>query len=228
MELTRSVDVYCERIGPEYWAEPLNAVTNAAFLIAALVMWRRTRGAGLPLAAALVAVLAMIGVGSFLFHTTAQVWAGILDSVSILAFALIFVFAANRDFLGLRVWRALAATALFIPFVIVTRTLFDMMPFFTISAGYWPLPLLMLIYGVGLRRHAPATARGLLISAALVSLSLSLRSLDMPLCGALPTGTHFLWHLLNAVLLGWMIEVYLRHMGARHPAQPLAAPPTGR
>jgi hypothetical protein len=27
-----------------------------------------------------------------------------------------------------------------------------------------------------------------------------------------PLGTHFGWHLLNAVMLGWMIEVYRRHM----------------
>jgi hypothetical protein len=24
-------------------------------------------------------------------------------------------------------------------------------------------------------------------------------------------GTHFLWHILNALMLGWMIEVYRRH-----------------
>jgi len=31
----------------------------------------------------------------------------------------------------------------------------------------------------------------------------------------LPMGTHFLWHLLNAAMLGWMIEVYARHIRAR-------------
>ncbi len=57
------VDGYCERLGPGYWAEPVNAVTNAAFLIAAAVVWRQT--AGLPLARALAIVLAVIGVGSY-------------------------------------------------------------------------------------------------------------------------------------------------------------------
>jgi hypothetical protein len=28
-------------------------------------------------------------------------------------------------------------------------------------------------------------------------------------------GTHFLWHILNGVMLGWMIHVYIRHMLAR-------------
>jgi len=29
------MDGYCERVGPGLWAEPLNAVSNAAFLIGA-------------------------------------------------------------------------------------------------------------------------------------------------------------------------------------------------
>ncbi len=41
----------------------------------------------------------------------------------------------------------------------------------------------------------------------MLTVSLVLRSLDAPLCAANPLGTHFLWHLLNAVMLGWMIEV---------------------
>jgi hypothetical protein len=27
-----------------------------------------------------------------------------------------------------------------------------------------------------------------------------------------PWGTHFLWHIFNAVMLAWMIEDYRRHM----------------
>ena len=38
------IDAYCERTSAVYWAEPVNAVTNAAFLIAAVIMWRRTEG----------------------------------------------------------------------------------------------------------------------------------------------------------------------------------------
>ncbi|WP_366524500.1 ceramidase domain-containing protein [uncultured Tateyamaria sp.] len=79
--LWRQIDGYCERLGPHYWAEPINAVTNAAFVLAALIMWRRS--AGLPLGRALAAVLGVIGVGSYLFHTHAQVWAAIVDVLPI-------------------------------------------------------------------------------------------------------------------------------------------------
>ena len=209
MDLTRSLDIYCERLGPGYWAEPLNAVTNAAFLIAAAVMWRRT--AGLPLGRLLSAILAAIGVGSYLWHTHGQVWAVILDSGSIAVFSLVFLFAANRDFIGLRPLAALGLTLLYFPYTALTGAVFGALPFFAISAEYWGLPLLMAVYAVVLRRRHPATATGLRAAAALLCLSLTFRSLDTPLCAVLPLGTHFLWHLLNALLLAWMIEVYRRH-----------------
>jgi hypothetical protein len=38
------------------------------------------------------------------------------------------------------------------------------------------------------------------------------RILDVPLCQKIPLGTHFVWHVLNAVMLAWMIEVYRRHI----------------
>ena len=70
MDWTGAVDEYCERMSPEYWAEPVNAVTNLAFVLAAVIMWRRV--VGMPLARALCVVLSAIGVGSYLFHTHAQ------------------------------------------------------------------------------------------------------------------------------------------------------------
>ncbi len=97
---------------------------------------------------------------------------------------------------------------------------FDALPFFTISSFYWPVPLLIAAYAVALRHRHPATARGLGLGAGILTLSLIFRSLDDPLCPHVPTGTHFLWHILNAVMLGWMIEVYRRHV--------LAAPPSRR
>ncbi|OSP54967.1 ceramidase domain-containing protein [Pseudoruegeria sp. SK021] len=211
MDLTTAIDGYCERLDPSYWAEPVNALSNVAFLVAAVVMWRRTRGLGSGLANTLVGLLAAIGIGSFLFHTHAQVWSSFADVGFIALFAVVYVFVAHREYWGLGLWAALGATALFVPYVALTVPVFQALPFFQVSAMYWPLPLLMVVYGVLLRRRAPETAQGLLVSAALLTVSLTFRSLDRTLCGQIPFGTHFLWHLLNGVLLGGMIEVYRRH-----------------
>lgn len=208
-----AVDGYCERLTPGYWAEPVNAVTNMAFVVAAALMWRRT--AGLPLARAMVLVLGAIGAGSYLFHTHANRATGVMDVIAIIAFILLYVFAASRDFLGLAPWRAGLATAAFLPYAAATVPLWSMIPGLGSSAGYAPVPVLILVYAWLLRRRAPATAQGLAAGAGLLVLSLVFRTLDEPLCAVWPMGTHFLWHLLNAVMLGWMINVYVRHRTGR-------------
>jgi len=212
VDWTQAVDNYCERVDPSFWSEPVNAVTNAAFLIAALVMALRLRGAGLPLANLLVAILAAIGVGSFLFHTFAQPWAGLADTLPILLFILAYIFAASRDYLGLSPRMAGLTVAGFIPYAAATVPLFSLIPGLGSSAGYAPVPVLIAGYAWLLRRRAPATARGLAIGTGLLVLSLTARTVDEPLCAAFPLGTHFLWHILNGLMLGWMIEVYRRHM----------------
>ncbi|SES25222.1 Ceramidase [Tranquillimonas rosea] len=210
MDWTTYIDGYCERTDPGYWAEPVNAVTNAAFLLAAAFTWRRS--SGLILARLLCVLLFAIGIGSYLFHTHATVWASTADTTPIGLFILLYLFAANLHFWTLPGWAAALGTAAFVPWTMVLTPLFAAMPFFTISSFYWPVPLLIALYAVALHRRAPQTARGLAIGAAILVVSLTFRSLDEPLCGAVPVGTHFLWHVLNATMLGWMIEVYRRHM----------------
>lgn len=205
MDWLQQVDAYCERLGPEYWAEPMNALTNLAFVLAAAVMWPHAKG----LARAMCVVLAVIGVGSWLFHTHANRLTGVMDTTPILAFILLYVFASSRDLLGMKGWQAGLAVAAFFPFSWVLVPLFRDLGMGS-SAGYAPVPVLILIYALVLARKSPATARGLAIGAGILCLSLAARMADQPICGAFPLGTHFLWHLLNATMLGWMIHVYIR------------------
>ncbi|MEL7133046.1 MAG: ceramidase domain-containing protein [Pseudomonadota bacterium] len=210
MELLRQIDGYCERVGPEYWAEPVNAVTNAAFAIVALWMWQRS--AGVPLARVLCVVLGLIGLGSYLFHTHAQVWAAIADVAPIAGFILLYIFAINRDVWGMRTLWALGATALFLPYAAATIPLFQYVPVLGVSAGYLPVPALILIYAILLWPRAPDLGRGFVIGAVILLVSLTFRSVDETFCDQIPLGTHFLWHILNGIMLGWMIEVYRRYV----------------
>ncbi|WP_309664366.1 ceramidase domain-containing protein [Tabrizicola sp.] len=215
--LLQPMDAYCERTSAAYWAEPVNALTNLAFVLVALLMWRRS--AGLPVARGLSMVLGIIGVGSFLFHTHANRATAILDVAPILGFILIYVFAATRDFLGLRAWWPWAAVIAFFPYAALTVPVFASLLPIGSSAGYAPIPVLILAYALALRHRAPATAKGMALGAVILVVSLIFRTLDGPLCPIWPLGTHFMWHLLNAVMLGVMIEIYRRHMLAG-PMQP--------
>lgn len=215
MDWGAQIDGYCERIDPSFWAEPVNAMTNAAFVVAALWMVMRLqerRAPGMAVADVLAGILALIGVGSFLFHTYATSWAAVADVVPIALFVLVYIYGANRHFLALSWPLALGATALFFPYAAVTIPLFQKLPLLGVSAGYLPVPVMIAAYAVGLRNRNPEVARGLGIGAAVLMISLTFRSLDMVTCAAFPLGTHFLWHVLNGVMLGWMIEVLRRHL----------------
>ncbi len=205
-----AVDGYCERIGPGYWAEPVNAVSNLAFLLAALIAWQRN--ADLPMARFMAGIVATIGVGSYLFHTHANRLTGVMDTMPITAFILLYVFAASRDFLRLQLWLAGLIAAAFVPYAAATVPLWAMIPGLGSSAGYMPVPVLLFAYAWLLRSRASDTAKGVALGAVILLVSLTVRTLDGPLCDAIPVGLHFIWHILNAVMLGWMIEVYRRHM----------------
>jgi FtsH-binding integral membrane protein len=223
MDWFREVNNYCERLDNSYWAEPVNAITNASFLIAALICWRLI-GARRDLGARLLTViLAAIGVGSYLFHTHAQIWALMADVTPIQAFILVYVYLATVRFFEAPRWAGAAAVVLFIPYAaLVARGLGAVVGDLNGSIGYAPVPILIAAYAVALRRRAPETARGLAIGAAILVASLTFRTIDQAVCPALPVGTHFLWHVLNGIMLGWMIVVMLRH-GERAGAPALAA-----
>ncbi len=205
------VIAYCERTDFGFWAEPVNAVTNLSFVIAAFVVWPMTRG--LPLARALAVVLATIGVGSFLWHTYATRWAGLADVLPILGFILIYLFAATRDYLGARPLVAALVTALFLPYAMAFGWVAGLViPELGANALYFSVAVL--IAGYGLWLLPSATGRGLLIGAGLLVLSLGARMADDLVCAQIATGSHFLWHILNGIMLGWMIRVYVRHRRA--------------
>lgn len=202
------IDGYCERVAQGFWGEPLNAVTNLAFIIAALISWRSIRGHDMPYLYALSIILFLIGVGSFLFHTFATGWAAATDVLPILAFVLVYLYTANRFFFGLHWGWSLAVTALFFPYAFVAAPgILFVIPQIGDSNVYGAIALLIYLYAAALWRRRPDVAPGLLIGAVILSVSITFRALDEPLCAVNPYGTHTAWHILNAIMLAWMIRV---------------------
>lgn len=199
------VRAYCERGDAGFWAEPINALTNAAFLVAAGLAARRARGDGPVLA--LAAVTFVVGIGSFLFHTLANRWSMLADVIPIAVFIYGYFALAMARFFGLR---PVAATALTLAFAALG---FGLTPALDALAGrsvtdltngsvaYAPAILALLGVGLALLKRAPGTARSVLGTAGIFLVSLAFRTADVASCASLPLGTHFLWHVLNAVVL---------------------------
>lgn len=109
---------YCERGDPGFWAEPVNALSNGAFLVAAALATARVRRARTGDAPALLlsALVAVVGVGSFLFHTLAVRWSLLADVIPIALFIYAYFLLAMRRYFDLGIGAALAATLAFAAF----------------------------------------------------------------------------------------------------------------
>lgn len=207
MDWSRPVDLYCERLGPYFWAEPVNAVTNASFLIAAvaaLLLWRR--GERDWPALTLIAVTFAIGIGSFIFHTVATRGAALFDTVPIAIFIYGYLWLALRRFLGLSAW---TAPALVIAFGLLSFAEGLVVPRGTLNGSHAYLPALAVLFVVGWLTGEAGPRRLLFSAAAVFAVSIFFRSIDQAVCAALPLGTHFLWHSLNGAVLYLLLRAAL-------------------
>ena len=189
------MDAYCERVGMGVLAEPLNAVSNVSFLMAALAAWILAQRTGTLSAGVRVLIVlgASVGIGSILWHTYPNMLTLILDIVPILIFICWFIWLYTRNVLGMRSLFAVASVA---AFLLATFLAF---PFSGVLHGvivYSPGLIVTLVLGV-LHAREQRSARFTLLAAAGVYLAaLFFRTIDNEVCPVLPIGTHFLWHLL--------------------------------
>ncbi|MEQ1710643.1 MAG: hypothetical protein ABL908_04495, partial [Hyphomicrobium sp.] len=227
---------YCERgFDAAFWAEPFNAMSNAAFLLVAVAgavhLARRPRVAGHPdhRAAewALTGLVFAIGVGSFLFHTLAMRWASLADTAPIGLFMLGYFGYALRRLLGFGWVPAFLGVAGFVlalrysgnipclPGLLpITRA--GGHPCFNGSLGYIPALVALAAVGAALMLKRHAAGPWVLAAGAVFLVSLTFRTIDFEVCALSRVmgrvrGTHALWHLLNAATLHLLLTAAVRH-----------------
>lgn len=203
MDWNEPLDQYCERTGPGLWAEPLNLVSNLGFLVAAALAWARYRRRGQRDRAleVQIALVALIGVGSGLFHSVATRWAQVADVAPIGILVLVYLAYFVRRVLG-RGWRDVVAAVG--GFLAISAAL-SLIPRAWVngSQSYFGVVVAM----VALAAVSPAAVAGRLrVAAAVFALSLTMRSIDQEVCGSVPTGVHFLWHAGNGLLVYLMMR----------------------
>ncbi len=207
--MNQTIDIYCERLGSEFWAEPLNAISNIAFFIAAFAAFRLARkqnrfNIGIV---TLITFLTIIGAGSSLFHTLATYWAMLADSLPILLYQIAFLIFYARDIIKLSAPKIAILLVLFFSSIAV----FAQMPssWLNGSLGYAPALIFLIGFGIWHYGHAKNERLTLISAAAIFALSLSARSMDMAVCETLPIGVHYFWHILNGFVLYLTIRAYI-------------------
>jgi hypothetical protein len=217
VSLCRAVDIYCERTNEAFLAEPVNALTNFAFLLTAWFAWcdlRRESTKDAGLLAVVVGTVPVVAIGSFAYHTIATRWAEWADVVPILFFMLSFLWLIARRYLG---WSAIVSALAIFGFVALTFGIEAQVPSRILWGGAMYVPTIVALLAIAASPIKwSATARANLFTAVgIFILSFGFRILDAPTCTAFPLGTHFLWHILNAVFLYLLLRAAILHSRTR-------------
>ena len=190
-------DLYCERTAVGIFNEPLGLISNVAFLIAAFYLSRQSRQS--IASYLLIAWLSMIGIGSGLFHAFATTATLLMDVIPIQGLILTAIWVLYAIHLKWKWWVVFGLMALC---VLVSAEL--PRNWLNGSAGYLPAWILLMIAAT---LHQPGLSRRYLLMATLLfPISLTFRSIDNLLCQAIPSGTHFMWHVCNALVLFWIVR----------------------
>ncbi len=196
------IDLYCERLAPGLFGEPLNAATNLLFVLAAVLLARGL--ARSPHARRddwlLAALVAAVGLGSLVFHMAATRGTSVLDKVFIALFILVFFQRWLTRVAGLGLRGSLAGAAVF---VVASVGIGRVVPPETWNGSVLYLPALLGLTGVAAWTRRLGRDGAALFGAALgvFVLAVTFRSIDLAVCDRFPWGTHFLWHSLNALVL---------------------------
>ena len=186
------IDLYCERTAVGLFNESLGLISNVAFLIAAFYLSRQSRQS--IASYLLIAWLSVIGIGSGLFHAFATTATLSMDVIPIQGFILTTIWVLYATHLKWKWWVVFGLIALC---VLVSKE----MPrdWLNGSADYLPAWILLIIAAI---LHQPGLSRRYLLMATLLfPISLTFRSIDNLLCQSFPFGTHFGWHVCNALVL---------------------------
>jgi hypothetical protein len=244
MSLSQHVFLYCERGTNEaLFAEPLNAASNASFLLAALaailLLLRRPRELRSADHFLFIALVFLIGLGSLSFHLLADRASMLADVIPINVFMLVYLgFALNRFLRVPPGWTVLILIG-FVGSVALTMQVKCWgggigFPGAEVSGAseclngslvYLPALLAMAIVGgLMVERRDPA-APYILWAALIFAISVTFRSLDLALCDAYQfqgrrIGTHFVWHLLNGLALFLLLRASLE-VGPRSESRAL-------
>lgn len=208
------IDIYCERVDSTFWAEPLNALSNFAFIFASLLLFRlyfKSKLQSYPFLF-LSTLLFLIGIGSFLFHTYANIWSQYADTVPIWSFVLFYILFSARIVFEASWTNTLKVIAVVLSFVYIGFDLSNSMNLendlsLNGSIQYAPALFLLGVFSFLLYLKKSASYKYGFYALGIFILSLFFRTADMNLCESIGVGTHFIWHILNAWMLYYLLYI---------------------
>ena len=218
--LFASLDIYCERTDASFWSEPVNALTNLLIVVAGVfgLAQVRSRKTGVY-AEVLCWWVVVIGLGSLLFHTTALELTKWADIIPIVTFTFAMAIFCLRRFSGLSWQRTSVYFVLY--FASISVVTWFVPPWLSEASNgttaYLPALAGFAFFGVvALVRGSPA-GWYCIACAVILFAGFVFRAIDQDVCEAFPLGTHFLWHVLIALMLGVILFAVAKYGASRGP-----------
>lgn len=209
----------CERANESFWAEPINAFTNLAFIYASIRIYHYyrdhtdLRGKWVWDIHILTALLFMIGCASLLFHTLPNRYTEIGDVIFIVAFIVIYFNSAVHRVTGCNWFETIIC---FMAFAGVSHIIVSQFPHaINDSIGYLSSMAALSVIAFYLNMKQRPSARHFLNASLVGVISLFFRGVDNAVCDMIPIGTHFMWHLLNALLCYLLMIQLIRNVNRR-------------
>ena len=198
--------IYCEQPLESGFFEPINTITNLAFMLAGVLLLIRLKkreqldGKAIFLGTMLI----VIGFGSFAWHfyrTSATLWA---DNIPIMIFVLSFLYF----YLAYATKTVVHRWLFFVGFFVHTYAIIALFGKYTAgtvfgNGGFEYMTALSYFIVIQIYNfiHKKELIRGSIVVVALFMVSLFFRQIDLSACDSLSFGTHFMWHIMNAIVL---------------------------
>ena len=203
-------DNYCERIAGGYghdFGEPLNVITNLAFIIASwygFLMLRDRKQFSLKYLDLIILaiVIGVIGLGSAAYHALPSRTTLLMDVLPIALYIHLYIFSFCWRILKLNPIFAILGVIGFIGFGILFMQFFEGDEL-NGTINYMPTYIALVFFALLMKlKQNKEYARHLMIAVGFWTLSLSARSLDMASCEyTFGIGVHIFWHIFNAIVL---------------------------
>jgi hypothetical protein len=206
----------CERTGLGPFAEPLNVLSSLWFIFVAVRIYlyyhanedfERKWMWDIHI---LTVLCFIIGVNSVIFHAFPTHTTELLDTIPIVMFIMIY-FCSVLFRIGHCNW--FQGGICLIAFTGFSYFLVKQFPeALNDSIGYLSSMIALIVIAVHLYLQARPSSQHFMMAAIVGVCSLFCRAIDHAVCDMLPTGTHFLWHTLNATLLYILLKQIIRNV----------------
>ena len=206
---------YCERNSLNILSEPFNIFTNFFFIISAVLLFNKSYiNKKYPL------IIFLIGIGSMLFHSTPNSLTGFIDIFFIISFIYYYIFNLYKK-LNMKTYVSALISINFILLCFVFGNYFKN-SLLGSSSFYFPIIVhLIILYLYFLFNKKTYKHYNLfLLILVLFTCSILSRSLDLYLCNTILIGTHFIWHVLNSLVLYLLVKFYYLIPNRTSPKKP--------